>query len=112
MEEKKTRKVGIAVCIAVIVIGIVALVIYLSGFGTHISKLFDSDQTSSEETTVELQDVFVSVSSGPADGMSAVRLEKDTDFSDIQKAYNAVSDNPHTYSILCIHDADAENQRL
>ncbi len=92
MEKKKSRKVGIAVCVAVIVTGIVALVLYLGGFGMHISKLFEKEQTSSEETTVQLQDVFVSRAEGPADGMSAVRLEKGTDFSDIQKAYDAVAD--------------------
>jgi len=92
MEKTKSRKVGIAVCIAVMVIGIVTLALYLGGFGTHISKLLDKEPTASEETTDELQNVFVSVSSGPADGMSAVRLEKGTDYSDIQKAYDAVTD--------------------
>lgn len=92
MEKTKSKKVGMAVCIAVMVIGVVALVLYLSGLGTHISKLFDKEPAASEVTTDELQDVFVSVSSGPADGMSAVRLEKGTDYSDIQKAYDAVAD--------------------
>ena len=92
MEEKKSKKVGMAVCIGVIVTGIVALVLYLGGFGANISKLFSDEPTASEETTAQLQDVFISHADGPADGMSAVRLEKGTDFSDIQKAYNAVSD--------------------
>ncbi len=92
MEKKKTRKIAMAACIAVIVIGVAALVINLGGFAPRIAELFSRNETTTENNTVDTQDVFVSSASGPADGMSAVRLEKGTDFSDIQTACDAVAD--------------------
>ncbi len=93
MENKTAKKAGMAVCVAVMVIGIISLILYVGGFMPKIADLFTKEETTTQEAADNNQQAaFVSTVNGPADGMRAVRLEKDTDFTDITAAYGAVSD--------------------
>lgn len=92
MERSRVKKVGMAVCIAVIILGIAALIIYAGGFMPRIADFFSKEEVSNEDVTLEDSDVFISVAEGPAGGMQAVRLEKETDVTDMNQAYNAIAD--------------------
>ncbi len=89
MEKNKGRKIGIAVCIAVIAVGIISLVLYAGGFIPRIAELFNTEEQT--QTQAPTQPSYVTAVEGPFGGMSAVVLEKGTDFSDITDAYDAVS---------------------
>ncbi len=92
MERSNAKKVGMGVCVAIMALGIAALIIYLGGFMPGISDLFSKEEVTDEMQTQDYSDVFVSVAEGPVGGMQAVRLERETDVTDINQAYNAVSD--------------------
>ncbi|MBQ5824397.1 MAG: hypothetical protein IIW48_06265, partial [Clostridia bacterium] len=90
MEQKTGKKIGVAVCIAVIVAGIVALVLYVGGFVPRIADFFKSDDEQIVETQAPTEPVYAEDVEGPFGGMSAVIIEKATDFSDITAADEAV----------------------
>ena len=91
MKKQNSRKFAIAVCIAVIVLGVVSLVFYIGGFAPKIVGLFKDEQTTAvEEETTQPVIEFVSSVSGPAEGMSGVILEKGSDFTDINAANEAI----------------------
>lgn len=92
MERSKAKKAGMAACIAVMILGVAVLVIYVGGFMPRIVNFFVKEEVTQDDVLQEYSDVFVSVAEGPADGMHAVRLENETDVSDINQAYNAVAD--------------------
>lgn len=88
MEKSKGKKIGMAVCITVIIVGIIGLVLYVGGFIPRIADLFASDETT--ETQALTEPVYVADVEGPFGGMSAVMIEKGTDFSNLTDAYGAV----------------------
>lgn len=90
MEKKIGKKVGMAVCVAVMLIGVISLVLYLGGFGEKIAAWLPLSEENTEpvsETQTQLQSVFVD---GPSDGLNAVWLEKGADFTEIESAQDAL----------------------
>ena len=76
MNKDTGRKVGIAVCIAVMLIGVIALVFYLGGFGERIAAWLPSDENGTEVTT-QTDNINEEVSvSGPVGGLDFVYLER------------------------------------
>ncbi len=75
MDRERGRKTGIAACIAVMVLGVAALVVYLL-FGDKIAGTADNE-TVTEQPVTQNQSVIVN---GPDGGISAVWLEAGTDF--------------------------------
>ncbi len=92
MENQTAKKAGMATCVIVMVVGIIALALYVGGFMPKIADLFAGEETTQDASDNSQETVFVSTVNGPAEGMRAVRLEKDTDYTDITAAYGAVSD--------------------
>ncbi len=79
-----------AACVAVIVIGVVTLGLYLGGVFPKIANLFSPEETT--EQIVNTPSVYITDVEGPYGGMSAVVLEKGTDYTDLESAFKAVSD--------------------
>ena len=77
MENEKRRKIGMAACILVMCLGVIALAVYLL-FGENINTLFNEEESTTEQTEVVYEQP-ISVS-GPSQGLSAVWLEYGTDF--------------------------------
>ena len=91
MNKDTGRKVGIAVCIAVMLIGVIALVFYLGGFGERIAAWLPSDENGTEVTT-QTDNINEEVSvSGPVGGLDFVYLEKGADFTQVESANYALS---------------------
>ncbi len=91
MKKEKTRQAGIAICIAVMLIGIISLVLYLGGFVEKIAAWLPSGEEKTEVTTqadIELKDIYVN---GPDDGLNFVWLEKGADYTQIESASYALS---------------------
>lgn len=91
MKRETVRKAGMAVCIAVMLAGIVALVLYLGGFGEKITAWLPYGEDETENTTqadVTAEDISVS---GPDGGLNFVVVEKGADFTQIESASYALS---------------------
>ncbi len=89
MKKETARKIGMAACAAVMLLGVAALVIYIGGFGEKLASMlpFGEEETSEESTLPVDTPVFAD---GPADGFSALWLEFGTDFNDVQSADSAM----------------------
>lgn len=80
-----------AVCVAVMLAGIVALVFYIGGFGEKITAWLTSDENETENTTqTDIQPEYISVN-GPDGGLNFVFLEKGADFKQVDSANYALS---------------------
>lgn len=80
-----------AVCVAVMLAGIVALVFYIGGFGEKITAWLPSDENETENTTqTDIQPEYISVN-GPDGGLNFVFLEKGADFKQVDSANYALS---------------------
>ncbi len=88
MKKETGRKLGMALCAVVMLLGVAALVIYIGGFGEKIVELLPFGEDDTTETTTQLeQSVFAQ---SPAEGFSAVWLEYGVDFEDIASANSAL----------------------
>ncbi len=88
MKKENARKAGMVACIAVMLIGVIALVLYVSGLGSRLVSSLPFGENEETTTQEQIQEtVFVD---GPADGINAVWLEKGADFTDLQQAYSAL----------------------
>lgn len=90
MEKETARKVGMAVCAVVMLIGVAALVLYFFGFDEKVAVWFPSE----DESTVQSDEYYsqpesISVA-GPSDGLNFVLLEKGADFYDLEQAESAM----------------------
>lgn len=91
MKKDAGRKAGMAVCVAVMLIGVIALVLYLGGFGEKIAAWLPSGENETE-TTTQAATSFENVSvSGPDGGLNFVILEKGADFTQVESASFALS---------------------
>ncbi len=90
MERSTGRKVVMAICVAVIVLGVTTLGLYLGGAFPKISNLFSPEEPT--EQIVNTPSVYITNVEGPYGGMSAVVLEKGTDYTELDSAFSAVSD--------------------
>lgn len=90
MKNGAGKKIGMAACIAVIVLGLTTLFLYFGGVFPRIANLFSSEEET--ETQADSQAAYVTTAQGPHGGMSAVVLEKGTDFNDTQAASEALAD--------------------
>ena len=89
MEKQKGRKLGMAACVLVMLIGVAALVAYI-GFGDKLAGLFEKEGETSAEQTTQQQEQAV-FASGPESGISAVWLEYSTDFTKQEEAEAAIA---------------------
>ncbi|MBR6619696.1 MAG: N-acetylmuramoyl-L-alanine amidase [Clostridia bacterium] len=87
MEKEKRRKIGMAACILVMCLGVIALAVYLL-FGENINTLFNEEESTTEQTEVVYEQP-ISVS-GPSQGLSAVWLEYGTDFTKAEEIVPAL----------------------
>ena len=91
MKKETGRKAAMALCVAVMLAGVIALVLYLGGFGEKITAWLPSGENETEltsQTDLQLEDVSVN---GPDGGLNFVRLEKGADFTQIDSAAYALS---------------------
>lgn len=89
MKSETARKIGMAVCAIVMLIGVAALVVYVGGFGEKLASIlpFGDNNTSEASTVPQDEPVFAE---SPLNGFNAQWLEWGADISDIQSAEAAM----------------------
>ena len=90
MRKETGRKAGMAICVAVMLAGIIALTLYLGGFGEKIVAWLPSDEGETETVQTDVQPEDIKVS-GPEGGLNFVYLEKGADFTQPESVKYACS---------------------
>ena len=91
MKKETGRKAGMALCIAVMLAGVTALVLYLGGFGEKIAAWIPAEENETEAATLA-DNHYENISvAGPDGGLDFVWLEKGADFTQINSAEYALS---------------------